>query len=304
MPRARFEQILRYMHVSDNTLLDPQDKFTKIRPLWDNLNERWMRYSPRYVEVSIDESMIPYYGHHSTKQHIHGKPIRFGYKVWCMATRLGYLIQAEHYQGASAGNTNPDLGVGGSVVTNLVSKLPDGFKVHVYMDNFLTSLRLLTALKQSGHQGTGTIRANRVEKAPLESLQSMKSKSRGSYHQITDEKSYITLIRYNDNNVVTVASSCEGVAPMGSAQRWSSNQKRKIAIQQPSCIQQYNRYMGGTDRLDQNVGCYRMVKNPLDYLAFIRVITTTYLGKYSNQRTLGRPLKPTNNGEEFRMVFV
>lgn len=233
--------------------------------------------------------------------------IRFG--AW-----HGYLIQAEPYQGASTGNTNPELGVGGSVVTNLLSKLPNGFKVHVYIDNFFTSLRLLTALKESGHQGTGTIRANRVEKAPLESLQSIKSKPRGSYHQITDKKSGITLVRYNDNNVVTLASSAEGVLPLGSAQRWSSSQKKKIAIPQPLCIQQYNRYMGGTDRLDQNVGCYRISINrkkwywqlmmwplnvsvnnafqlyklspdgqenrSLDYLAFIRVITTTYLGKY------------------------
>lgn len=56
-----------------------------------------LRYFPRFTNVSIDESMVPYYGHHSTKQHIHGKPIRFGYKIWCMATRLGYLIQAEPY---------------------------------------------------------------------------------------------------------------------------------------------------------------------------------------------------------------
>ncbi|XP_039949820.1 piggyBac transposable element-derived protein 3-like [Bactrocera tryoni] len=138
MTRFRFEQILKYMHVSDNTLLDQGDKFTKVRPLWNKLNASWMRYFPRFTNVSIDESMVPYYGHHSTKQHIHGKPIRFGYKIWCMATRLGYLIQAEPYQGASTGNTNPELGV---------------------------------ALKESGHQGTGTIRSNRVEKAPLESLQ-------------------------------------------------------------------------------------------------------------------------------------
>ena len=32
-------------------------------------------------KYSIDEIMVPYYGRHSSKQYIRGKPIRFGYKV-------------------------------------------------------------------------------------------------------------------------------------------------------------------------------------------------------------------------------
>ncbi|CAK1591648.1 unnamed protein product [Parnassius mnemosyne] len=215
------------MHVSDNAALDVQDKFTKVRPLWEKLNEKWMKYWPQYNEVSIDESMIPYYGHHSTKQHIHGKPIRFGFKCWCMSTRLGYLIQAIPYQGASTGNTNLDLGVGGSVVMNLVAKLPTDFPFHVYIDNFFTSFRLLIALMDFDHQGTGTIRSNRVENAPLESIADIKKKQRGSYDQIIDETSGVSLVRYNDNNVVTVASTCEGVSPVGSAQRWSSAERKK-----------------------------------------------------------------------------
>lgn len=225
--RNRFEQIIRFMHVCDNADLDPADKFTKVRPLWVALNQKWMQFSPNFPEVSIDESMIPYYDHHSTKQHIHGKPIRFGYKCWYMATRLGYVIQAEPYQGASTGNTNPTLGVGGSVVTNLLASLPADFKVHVYIDNFFTSLRLLASLKESGHHGTGTIRVNRVEKAPLKSLNVIKKQPRGSFHQLVDATSGISLVQYNDNNVVVVASTAEGVMPMGSAQRWSRVDKKK-----------------------------------------------------------------------------
>lgn len=90
--RYRFEQILRYLHVSDNNNLHSNDKFTKNRPLWDQLNKSWLKYFPNYFELSVDESMIPYYGHHSTKQYIHGKPIRFGFKNWSLCKRLGYLI--------------------------------------------------------------------------------------------------------------------------------------------------------------------------------------------------------------------
>ncbi|GBP14950.1 PiggyBac transposable element-derived protein 3 [Eumeta japonica] len=122
MTRNRFEELLRFFHACDNSSLPPDDKFGKVRPLWDMMNERWLKFFPGDKHLSIDESMVPYFGKHGTKQHIHGKPIRFGYKIWSLCTRLGYLIYGEPYQGAKTGNTNPNLGVGGSVVTNLISQ--------------------------------------------------------------------------------------------------------------------------------------------------------------------------------------
>lgn len=80
-----------------------------------------------------------------------------------MATCLRCLVQAIPYQAESTGNANPELGVG-------------GVSVHVYMDDFFTSFGLLTALKELGHQGTGTIRLSRDEKAPLKSVIEIKEK--------------------------------------------------------------------------------------------------------------------------------
>lgn len=90
------------------------------------LNERFMQHWHNEQDISIDErSMVPYYGRHSSKQFIRGKPIRFGFKVWCLNSRLGYLIQCDPYQGSSA-TYNADLGLGGSVGSQLMSKLPTG----------------------------------------------------------------------------------------------------------------------------------------------------------------------------------
>jgi hypothetical protein len=51
-----------------------------VRPIFANLNKsgQW------FVEggaFSVDEVMISYFGRHSSKQFIYGKPIRYGYKV-------------------------------------------------------------------------------------------------------------------------------------------------------------------------------------------------------------------------------
>ena len=62
---------------------------------------------------------------------IHGKLIKFGYKMLVKATPGGYAIQFYPYQGANA--SDKALGLGGSVVTNLISCLPcqDGSMYHI-----------------------------------------------------------------------------------------------------------------------------------------------------------------------------
>ena len=99
MTRTRFEEILRFLHVSDNLELNAIDTFSKIRPLLCWLNERWLLLSPTKKHLSTDKSMVPYYGRHDTKQHIHGKPIRFGYKLWSRTASAGYMLQCEPLPG-------------------------------------------------------------------------------------------------------------------------------------------------------------------------------------------------------------
>ena len=65
-----------------------------------------------YVNFSIDESIIPYYGRHGTKQFIRGKPIRFGVKLWCVTSSNDYLIHPEPYCGSDTDLPETDLGQG------------------------------------------------------------------------------------------------------------------------------------------------------------------------------------------------
>ncbi|KAM8702083.1 hypothetical protein ACLKA7_004944 [Drosophila subpalustris] len=53
------------------------------------------------MKTLLDEQMIAYYGRHSCKMFIKGKPIRFGYKYWCLTSTEGYLYQFIPYAGAS-----------------------------------------------------------------------------------------------------------------------------------------------------------------------------------------------------------
>ena len=44
---------------------------------------------PLDQNLSIDEVMIPYFGRHGTKQFIRGKAIRYGFKLWGLASIFG-----------------------------------------------------------------------------------------------------------------------------------------------------------------------------------------------------------------------
>ena len=64
--------------------------------------------------------MVPYFGCHSCKQFIRGKPIRFGYKKWMLVSNTGLPYRVAVYQGRedSADIEEP---LGFRVVTSLLS---------------------------------------------------------------------------------------------------------------------------------------------------------------------------------------
>jgi hypothetical protein len=63
-----------------------------MKPLINRIKKNFQQFGVFHVNLSIDESMIEYYGKHPAKQFIHGKPYRFGYKNWMMATPMGIVM--------------------------------------------------------------------------------------------------------------------------------------------------------------------------------------------------------------------
>lgn len=94
MTRKRFEAITRCIHLVDNTMIvsdrdDPAlyDKLAKVR--W--VVEAFVRASQTYYncerECTVDEIMIPYKGRYcNIRQYMKSKPVKFGIKVWALAS--------------------------------------------------------------------------------------------------------------------------------------------------------------------------------------------------------------------------
>ena len=109
--------------------------------------------------------MIPYFGKHSAKQFIRGKPIRFGYKLWGVADPDdGWMLHVEPYCGSSTRLPKTRHGQGGNVVLGLLDAIGAQECSEVAFDNLFTSQGLLDDLTVKGMNGTGTLRENRVKK--------------------------------------------------------------------------------------------------------------------------------------------
>jgi len=263
MTKNEFEEIKQFLHLADNQHLDETDKFAKVRPLLKALNEQCKKHYKPTQHLSVDESMVPYFGRHGAKQYIHGKPIKFGYKLWVIASPLGYGIQFIPYAGKDSQlNEYGDigLGLGGSVVARLVETLPSqkesGSNYHVVMDNFFTAPKLLRCLREKSIAASGTVRVNRMESPPLKSMEEIDKSPRGTSDVVVETSSNMAAVRWKDNKVVNVISTFAGKEQQQKAKRYSRKEKKRIDIKQPKVINIYNRYMGGVDRLDQNISAY------------------------------------------------
>lgn len=259
MSRNKFELLKRYLHLSDNTKLDLSDKFAKLRPYFDLLNRSFIKFGVFSQHLSIDEQMIPYFGKHSCKMYIRGKPIRFGYKLWCMCSAEGFLYQFIPYAGA--GGYDKQIGLGADIVMQLLSHVEFPMRHDVFFDNFFTSYHLMCLLSERRFCAAGTVRENRVSGAPLNGGKKKKGNKplpRGAMDYAFDKTNSILMVRWSDNKEVTLATNHIAIEPMAKTKRYDKEQKKKVEVPVARVISEYNRYMGGVDLHDNGVCNYRV----------------------------------------------
>jgi hypothetical protein len=107
MSKNSFMKIIQYFHLADNSTIKIGDKLAKIRPFYEHLIGKFTQFEIFHETLSIDESMVPYYGHHSRKIFIRGKPIRFGSKIWMLCSSGGYPYNMQIYSGKDLDENGP-----------------------------------------------------------------------------------------------------------------------------------------------------------------------------------------------------
>jgi hypothetical protein len=91
MSRNRFEMMLSNLHLNDNTTIprDNKDKIYKLGPFVINMKTQFDLLHHGTRELAADESIILFKGRSSLKQYNPKKPIKRGYKLWCIADQHG-----------------------------------------------------------------------------------------------------------------------------------------------------------------------------------------------------------------------
>ncbi|XP_046982954.1 piggyBac transposable element-derived protein 3-like [Schistocerca americana] len=242
------------------------------------------------------------------------------------------MLESKDEEIPNAGMCSKDYetkGMGYGVIMTYVDQLLPHVPYRIYFDNLFTSVELLHDQKVRGVEATGTISGNRGKNFTLSSVDKMIKENRGSYEVCSDSAYSISIVRWNDNSVVTVATNFDRVQPLRSVARLSREPKKRISVPQPNLLQSYNTHMAGIDQADQNVCLYRCSvrgknlyiliiahfidiseqntwdlcthnEEPIDHLTFRRRIVTAILE--SNERVTtsrGCPSKRAKLGSRF-----
>ena len=124
--RFCFQQILRYLHVADNTKVLQRsdtryDKLWKVRYLIDVLATRFLEMYDSYPQISVDESMIGTKCRLSFIRYLPKKPVKWGIKVWVCADAVNeYIYTFDVYCGANSTTVTSSHGVAYGVVFKLI----------------------------------------------------------------------------------------------------------------------------------------------------------------------------------------
>ncbi|XP_046674861.1 piggyBac transposable element-derived protein 3-like [Homalodisca vitripennis] len=233
--------------VCDNAMLNDEtkcDRGFKVRPLLEKIQQSFAKFGVFEDKLAV-EMIIKYFGRNNLKQFIRGKPVRFGYKFWALCGTSGYCYNFDLYCGKDQG-CEENIGLGRRVVQSLLFVVDDPLSYELYFNNFFTSIELLGELFDLGFRASGTIRENRTQKCPLPDKKEMNKLGRGGYDYTSDLDSGIMLTRWNDNNIVTVATNFDSVCePLANVTRYSEQNR--------GTYEDIESATGPTSRLHHNV---------------------------------------------------
>ena len=269
LTRNRFFSIWAFLHVSDPDLEDPLDRLAKVRPLLDHLNECCQLYFQPSRQIAINERMVKSKGRFPMRQYIKTKPVKWGFKLWCLCdSATGYTWCFSVYRGKQ-GETRSENGLAYDVVISLVEGLMKlGYRV--YVDNFYSSPVLFKYLKENGFEACGTCDINRRgcpdELKQLKAALSKARVERGEGYWVRDGN--LVFVLWKDTKVVSVMSTMHQATGTATVERKFKDKDGHLVRKQvpiPPPIEVYNKNMGGVDLSDQYISYYNILHKTRKY---------------------------------------
>ncbi|KAI4475939.1 hypothetical protein M0802_014972 [Mischocyttarus mexicanus] len=150
----RFEQILTFFHLNDNTeRIVPQDRLSKIKPLLNYISPKYQALYILKQKLASDKAMIPFRGLISYKTYNPAKITKYGILIRMLCeSESGYICNFEIYSGQGKKLQETILSI-------LESYL--GCWHHRYQDYYYNSVSTAELLFRKKTLVCGTIRENR-----------------------------------------------------------------------------------------------------------------------------------------------
>lgn len=245
MPRNRFDEIISLFHVCNNDDEKKKgengyDRLYKVHHMLEKLNEAFVGADEMEPCIAVDEVIIPFKGRHSLKVYIMKKLKKWGYKVWTLAGRSGYVYRVQLYNDnlvIDPADIQNDIGESTKIVVHLTE---DCVGKEVFCDNFFASAKLLQEMKLCGLGCTATLRNGRIGRFPLKNEKELKSGGQGSFDFRTEKDSGIVICEWYDNKTVPIGFNKHNVNPVGSCRRYDRKKKEHVKVERPSFIKVYN----------------------------------------------------------------
>lgn len=260
MTRDRFSDIANHFRLYEKSRMDRKDPLYKIRHFINQIIENSRKHYTPSRNLSLDESMISYKGRNRFKMYMPNKPTRFGFKAYVVADACsGFALSWEMH---SFTKNNP-FSLRDTIIRLLAPYRNSGF--FVYMDRFYTSPEIVAELAQQGINVCGTVLSARLC-LPDSVREDINTLNHLEYKHFKAENQRFAVLR-DGSKFVYLLSSFHGNFAVESMRTLRKRErkkdptaamlgvtKRKVVI--PQMIVDYNKYMGGVDRLDQCISTY------------------------------------------------
>lgn len=262
MARDRFDRIKSVIHFNDNAAILPRedsayDKLFRVRPLINSIRANLLKI-PQEEHQAVDEQMIPTKAHNSLKQYMPKKPHKWGYKVISRAGESGFIYDFLIYTGKDTIKDNENVGLSSAYVLKLIKNLPAHKNYKIYYDNWFSSVPLIDALNEKGILCLSTVRANRLKGLKLKEDKELKREGRGALDFSIEQRTDSVVVKWFDNKSVHLLSNYAGVDPIDTCDRWDRKLGRRLQVQRPFAVKEYNKFMGGVDLCDMLIELYRI----------------------------------------------
>ena len=142
--------------------LNNTKKYWKVQSVVEIVRNRCRALEQAEFNIT-DEQMIPFPGRCPAPQYVKCKPNPVRIKTFVLYQGVGTEISPQYSH----------LGLGGSIVMQLAKNILRQKHFKIFLDNFFTSIALISALKSSGMPASGVMKSNRMTGAALKSKKAM-----------------------------------------------------------------------------------------------------------------------------------